>query len=226
VLGLPALPVYVVLGVLAGLVSVGFQRNVLLLRELFQRSTMLPGWSKPAAGGLATGVCALVGLSSVQAGGVAGLGLTQLAEALQRSLPVATLLVLGVLKFVATLFSFASGGCGGVFAPALFMGAMLGGALDGVGHHLLGLAPVPSLTLVGMGACFAGMLRAPVAGVLILYELTGTHELLAPLAVANVCAYLVARHCERLSLYEALLARDGLTSSQRPSADPHWHAHC
>lgn len=210
-----ALPAYALLGALSGLVSVGFQRNVLHLRGLFQQSTLLPGWSKPAAGGLATGVCALLGLSSVQASGVAGMGYTELAEALRGCLPLATLLVLGVLKFGATLFSVASGGSGGVFAPSLFIGAMLGGAAGCLGQHLLGADQQHVFTLVGMGACFAGMVRAPLTGVLLLCELTGSLELLVPLAIANACAHLVARRCERPSLNEAMLARDGVCLPER-----------
>lgn len=211
------LPAYALLGALAGLVAVGFQRNVLRLRALFDRNTLLPGWAKPAAGGLATGVCALLGLCSVQSAGVAGLGFAQLAEALHGSLPLATLLVLGVLKFGATLFSVASGGSGGVFAPSLFMGAMLGGALGWLGQQLPGADPLRAFTLVGMSAVFTGMVRAPIASVCIVCELTGATELLPALVVASSCAYLVARRCDRLGLYDALLGSDGTRLPERPS---------
>jgi chloride channel protein, CIC family len=207
---LSSLPVHALLGVLAGLVAAAFQHSAMHVRGLFQSSTSLPEWAKPAAGGLATGVCALVGLYIVHSGGVAGTGVVQLSQALQGTLPLATLLVLGALKFGATLLSFASGGSGGVFAPSLFISAMLGGALGWLGQPWLGADQVGAFTLVGMGACFAGMIGAPVTSVLISCELTGSFALLGPLVVASSCAHLAARHCARQGLYDALLAQDGV----------------
>jgi CIC family chloride channel protein len=126
---LSSLPLYAVLGVLAGLVSVAFNRGLLRLRAGFQTQRGIPDWAKPAVGGLATGACAVAGLSLVHARGIAGGGYEQLGMALDGSLPLQTLLVLGALKFIATVFSYSSGGAGGLFAPSLFIGAMLGGSM-------------------------------------------------------------------------------------------------
>lgn len=206
-----ALPLYALLGVLAGLTSLAFNRCLLALRGAFRRASFLPDWSKPAAGGLATGACAATGLALVNSAGVAGGGYTQLVAALNGSLPLTTLLVLGVLKFCATLFSYSSGGAGGVFAPALFIGAMLGGAVGWLEHLALGHNEMGEFALVGMGAVFAGVIRAPITSVLIIFEMTGGYGLVLPLMIANTTAYLLARRFDPANLYDRLLEQDGVT---------------
>jgi CIC family chloride channel protein len=204
------LPLYALLGVLAGLTSLAFNRGLLGLREAFRRDRILPDWAKPAAGGLVTGACAVAGLALVHSAGVAGGGYTQLAEALNGSLPLTTLLVLGALKFGATLFSYSSGGTGGVFAPSLFIGAMLGGSVGWLEHLALGHNEIGEFALVGMGAVFAGVIRAPITSVLIIFEMTGGYGLVLPLMIANTTAYLLAKKFDPTSLYDALLEQDGV----------------
>jgi CIC family chloride channel protein len=205
-----ALPLYALLGVLAGLTSLAFNRGLLGLRDAFRRDRSLPDWAKPAAGGLATGACAVAGIALVHSAGVAGGGYTQLAEALNGSLTLTTLLVLGVLKFCATLFSYSSGGAGGVFAPSLFVGAMLGGSVGWLEHLALGHHEIGEFALVGMGAVFAGVIRAPITSVLIIFEMTGGYGLVLPLMIANTTAYLLAKKVDPSSLYDALLEQDGI----------------
>jgi CIC family chloride channel protein len=144
-------------------------------------------------GGLVTGICAVLGILLVQSEGIAGGGYAQLAETLNGSLPVATLMVLGALKFVATLFSYSSGGAGGLFAPALFIGAMLGGGVGWLDQWAFGHSDMGASALVGMGAAFAGIIRAPITSVLIIFEMTGGYGLVLPLMIANTAAYVVAR---------------------------------
>jgi chloride channel protein, CIC family len=215
---LSALPLYALLGVLAGLTSVAFNRSLLGLRAGFRRNPLLPDWAKPAAGGLATGVCALAGLMLVHSQGIAGGGYAQLSRALNGSLPITTLLVLGVLKFGATLFSYSSGGTGGVFAPALFIGAMLGGSVGWLENQALGHQQIGEFALVGMGAVFAGVIRAPITSVLIIFEMTGGYGLVLPLMIANTTAYLFARKFDASSLYDALLEQDGIHLLHAPAA--------
>jgi chloride channel protein, CIC family len=207
---LETLPLYAALGVFAGFVAVGFNRGVLGLRAIFARVELIPGWAKPATGGLVTGLCAVLGLCSVQSSGIAGGGYMQLSEALNGTLPLVTLLVLGALKFAATSFSYASGGCGGLLATTLFVGAMLGGGVGSLGHGLLGADHVAEFALVGMGAMFAGVVRAPLTSVLIIFEMTGGYALVLPLMIANTMAYAIARRFEAQNLYDALLAQDGV----------------
>jgi CIC family chloride channel protein len=213
-----AVPFYAALGLLAGVASVGFNRAMLGLRRRFQTATRVPKWAKPAIGGLVTGACAVVGLVTVHSEGIAGGGYTQLGQALNGALPLVTLLVLGALKLVATLFSYASGGAGGIFAPVLFVGAMLGGAVGVVDQLVFGHSQLGAFALVGMGALFAGMLRAPITSVLIIFEMTGGYGLVLPLMIANTTAYVVARRFDPMNLYDALLEQDGVRLPHDPSS--------
>lgn len=215
---LSSLPLHAALGVLAGLVSVTFNRGLLRLRAGFQTQRAIPDWAKPAVGGLATGACAVAGLSLVNARGIAGGGYEQLGMALDGTLPLLTLLVLGALKFVATVFSYSSGGAGGLFAPSLFIGAMLGGSMGWLEQYLFGHFEVGEFALVGMGAVFAGVIRAPITSVLIIFEMTGGYALVLPLMIANVTAYLVARRFDSRNVYEALLEQDGIHLLHAPTA--------
>jgi chloride channel protein, CIC family len=215
-----AVPFYALLGVLAGLASVGFNRGLLGLRDYFRGNRAIPEWAKPATGGLVTGACAIAGIWFVHSEGVAGGGYFQLSQALEGSLPLATLLVLGALKLTATLFSYSSGGAGGIFAPVLFIGAMLGGAVGALDQHVFGHTELGSFALVGMGALFAGVIRAPITSVLIIFEMTGGYGLVLPLMIANTTAYVVARRFDPASLYDALLEQDGIRLPSDPEATP------
>jgi chloride channel protein, CIC family len=206
---LSAIPLHAALGVLAGFISVGFTRALLGLRGAFQKSA-LPLWLKPSIGGLVTGGLAVAGLALVSSRGVAGGGYTQLADALNGQLPLLTLIVLGVLKAGATLFSYASGGAGGLFAPVLFLGAMLGGSVGWLEHQWLGHSEMGAFALVGMGALFAGVIRAPITSVLIIFEMTGGYGLVLPLMIANMTSYVIARRFDARNLYDALLEQDGI----------------
>lgn len=198
------------LGLVAAVVSVGFTRGLLRLRLRFRSQGGLPLWARPAIGGLGTGACAALGLYWVGSGGISGGGYAALNQALHGSFPVKTLLVLGGLKFLATLLSYASGGAGGLFAPSLFIGAMLGGVVGWVDQLSFGHNNLGAFALVGMGACFAGIVRAPMTSVLIIFEMTGGYGLVLPLMIANSVAYAVARRLDASGLYDALLAQDGI----------------
>jgi CIC family chloride channel protein len=213
-----ALLFYALLGLLAGVVSVGFSRGLLRLRGGFATVTWLPNWAKPGVGGLVTGACAVLGLYLVGSRGITGGGYAQLSEALNGTLPVTTLCVLGFLKFGATLFSYASGGTGGLFAPALFIGAMLGGAVGWLDRQAFDHSQFGEFALVGMGAAFAGIIRAPITSVMIIFEMTGGYGLVLPLMIANTTSYVVARRLESHSLYESLLEQDGVRLPHRAAA--------
>jgi CIC family chloride channel protein len=148
----------------------------------------------------------------LKSGGVTGGGYDVLSVALAGGLPMRVLLGLCILKLLATVFSYASGGAGGIFAPALFIGGTLGGAfgyLDVVVFHH-SMDSIGSFALVGMGAVFAGIIRAPITSVLIIFEMTGSYGLILPLMIANMSAFAIARHWRHLPIYEALLLQDGV----------------
>jgi CIC family chloride channel protein len=203
---------YALLGLLAAGVSVAFTDSLLWLRLWFRRLTGVPRWVHPAIGGAATGGMAVAALALFHLNGIAGDPYKTLTLALTGKMTVTAMIVFCVLKFAATVSSYSSGGSGGIFAPSLFMGAMLGGAVGYldviVFHH--SADSIGAFAVVGMGAVFAGIVRAPMTSVLIIFEMTGGYGLVLPLMIANMSAFALARHWRRTPIYEALLAQDGI----------------
>jgi chloride channel protein, CIC family len=207
-----SLLLYALLGVAAAVLSVVFTDLLLHLRAWFRSLRRIPEWVRPGIGGLLTGGLALSALLLVDKSGVAGGGYQTLRGALAGDLTVRIMVVLCVAKLVATCFSYSSGGAGGIFAPVLFIGAMLGGAFGWLDVTLFGHPghTTAAFALVGMGAMFSGTIRAPMTSILIIVEMTSGYELILPLMIANMSAYLIARRFRRPTIYEALLAQDGI----------------
>jgi len=203
---------YALLGLLAAIVSVAFTDSLLGLRAWFRRLESVPRWVRPAMGGAATGGLAAVALALFHLNGIAGDPYKTLTLALTGKMTVIAMAAFCVLKLASTVCSYSSGGSGGIFAPALFMGAMLGGAVGyldvTVFHHPSD--SIGAFAVVGMGAVFAGIVRAPMTSVLIIFEMTGGYGLVLPLMIANMSAFALARHWRRVPVYEALLAQDGI----------------
>ena len=208
------------LGVLAAGVSVAFTDGMLELRRRFRRQGIVPTWAQPSVGGLVTGALAAGVLLALGQKGVTGGGYETLGLALEGRLALGALLTLCLAKLVATVFSYSSGGAGGIFMPALFVGAMLGGAVGHLDVSALGHEPrqLGAFALVGMGAVFAGVIRAPITSVLIIFEMTGAYGLILPLMIANVTAFVLARRLRPTPIYEALLEQDGVVL---PRPAPH-----
>ena len=208
---LDSLLLFLVLGVVAAAVALAFTESLLALRERFRRSP-LPLWTRPAAGGLITGGLAVAGIGLLGQRGITGGGYDTLTEALHGGLAWRVMLALCAMKLAATVFSYSSGMAGGIFAPALFLGGMVGGAVGTLDVALFGheRAVIGAFALVGMGAVFAGIIRAPITSVLIIYEMTGNYRLILPLMMANMLAFAIARHVRPVPIYEALLAQDGI----------------
>ncbi|MEO7109220.1 MAG: chloride channel protein [Polyangiaceae bacterium] len=207
-----SLLVYGVLGIAAALVSILFTDFLLALRGRLKDSRV-PEWVRPGIGGVVTGGLAVVAWWALHSRGVTGGGYDTLGIALAGRLTVRVMLVLCAMKIIATVFSYASGGSGGLFAPALFIGGMLGGAFGSVDAFLFpshASDPIGAFALVGMGAVFSGVIRAPMTSVLIIIEMTGGYSLILPLMIANMTAYALARARRPMSIYEALLAQDGI----------------
>jgi CIC family chloride channel protein len=119
---------------------------------------------------------------------------------------------LSVVKLAATVASYGFGLSGGIFAPSLYVGGMLGGALGASLHPWVPQNPniVGSFALVGMGAFFAGAIRAPITSILIIFEMTGDYAIILPLMIANMISYMLASYWQPVPIYEALLEQDGL----------------
>ena len=214
-----SLLLYAALGLVAAGLALLFTESLLGLRKRFKGARHR--WAHPAVGGLATGALAVVAMGALGASGVTGGGYTTLAAALAGKLAVAVLVPLCLLKLAATVFSYSSGGAGGIFAPALFIGAMAGGAMGALDmalfHH--SSDALGAFALVGMGAVFAGIIRAPITSVLIIIEMTGGYSLILPLMIANMLAYGIARHYRPTPIYEALLEQDGVSLDERTLAE-------
>jgi len=122
------------------------------------------------------------------------------------------LLLLVVLKLIGVTVSYASGNAGGIFGPALFLGAMLGGAIGTMAHHFLPeyTATPGAYALVGMGALFAGIVRAPMTSVLMIFEMTRDYAVIVPLMIANMTSLFISRRFQKQPIYEALARQDGI----------------
>lgn len=214
-----SLIIYALLGVTAAFVAIAFTDLLLWLRLFFRRQKVVPVWAQPAVGGLATGVLAVAVLGALGTTGVTGGGYAVLGQALAGQLGFKVLVVLCVVKILATSAAYSSGGAGGIFAPTLFVGAMLGGAFGYLDVSAFGHEPkqLGAFALVGMGAVFAGAVRAPITSVLIIFEMTGGYGLVLPLMLSNMTAYVIAKRLRPTPIYDALLEQDGIVL---PRAEP------
>ncbi|MGC1377914.1 MAG: chloride channel protein [Anaerolineales bacterium] len=200
------LPLYLLLGLLAGPVS------ALYVRLLYKTQDVFNGWNAPrplktAGAGLAVGV---VGIFLPQ---VFGVGYDTIGEVLNKnSFGIGLLLALLVAKLILTPVSIGGGFAGGVFAPALFIGATLGGAFGLVAAALfpgLGLSPA-AFALVGMAAVLAGAVHAPLTSVILLFEMTSDYRIILPLMFAVAVSLVISQRIEKDSVYAMGLARHGI----------------
>ncbi len=200
---LVSLPAFAVLGVFAGGLGVLFNRGLVGTMDLFGRLKVGP-LVISAAVGAATGLVAWFLPDAVGGGNV-------LAETvLTGKIAVAAIPLLFLLRFGLTLTSYATGAAGGIFAPLLALGALIGLGFGNLMHLWAPrFAAEPVLfAVVGMAAYFTAIVRAPLTGVLLITEMTGSYELMLPLLVSSFCAYAVAEYVKDLPIYEALLERD------------------
>jgi len=204
--------VYGVLGVAGGLVSVAFTKLLLGMRARFLRLPQKTVWFQPVVGGL------LVGLMGWFVPQVLGVGYGYVGDALNGNMAFKMMLLLVVLKLLAVTTSYASGNAGGIFGPALFIGAMLGGTVGTLAHRLLPAytATPGAYALVGMGAVFAGIVRAPMTSVLMIFEMTQDYAVIVPLMIANLVSLFIASRLQHEPIYEALAVQDGI---HLPSAE-------
>ncbi len=200
------LVLYAGLGVLAVGVGLTFVRVLYAGEDLADRLWKGPSWLRPATGGI------LLGLLLLAVPQMYGVGYPVLQHAVAGHYVILALLGLLVAKILATSLTMWIGGSGGVFAPSLFMGAMLGTAYGTVAHHLLpGLAAAAgAYGLVGMGAVFAATARAPITGLIIIFELTGNYRIILPLMCAIVVATALSNHITKDTIYTLKLHRRGI----------------
>jgi len=202
--GYAELPFFLVLGLLVGLVAVVYVRTLYGAEDWFEKLP-IPTWLKPALGGLLLGV---VVIWFPQAYGV---GYASMVEALDGNLGWQLMAVLVLVKLVAVNLTLGSGFSGGIFAPALFMGGMLGGAFGVLvdtmvpGSH----SAIGAFSMVGMGAMVGAATGGPLTAILILFEMTGEYRVILPLMLASIGAALVYRSIMGDSIFTLKFTRAG-----------------
>lgn len=201
---------YLGLGLVAGIGAIGFVKALYFMEDSFDRFSF-PPYLKPAVGGLGLGV---LGFFLPQ---VFGTGFDTIEATLNGRLGLSLLLVLIFGKIAATTITLGSGASGGVFAPALFIGAVLGGAFGEVAHLLFpdSIAASGAYAMVGMAAVFAGAARAPITAIIILFEMTQDYRIILPLMFATVISTTIARHFEAESIYTLKLKNRGIDVRER-----------
>lgn len=198
---------YATLGIVGALAAVVFAKAIAYLRP---RLRAWPRWTRYFQPVLAAVVIGLIGF--LGAPQVMGAGYEYMDQAMHDQFTWKMLAILALLKIVATTLSFVTGTPGGMFAPTLFVGAMLGGAIGGLERHFY-----PALTgstgtyaLVGMGVLFAGFLRAPMTSVFMVLEVSGNYSIILPVIVANTLAYVISRALQTTPIFDLLTRQDGL----------------
>ena len=198
------IPLYMILGIIAGLIGVFFTTLLYKSEDLFD-AWKVPEYMKAAIGGL------MIGTIGIFFPHIFGVGYDAIGLALLEKLPWIIILALVFIKILATSLTIGSGGSGGIFAPSLFVGSMTGGAFGYLVHTLLPAttATAGAYSLVGMGAVVAATTHGPITAILILFEMTGDYKIILPLMLSCIIASIVASQIKRESIYTTKLIRRG-----------------
>ncbi|MBW1715964.1 MAG: chloride channel protein [Deltaproteobacteria bacterium] len=196
---------YLILGVFAGVVAYAFIRLLYGMEDFFER-WKLPEFTKPAIGG------AIVGCIGIFFPQIFGVGYESITQVLRGELLGIVLVGLLIAKILATSITIGSGSSGGIFAPSLFMGAVLGGVFGQIVHTLFPFttASPGAYALVGMGAVVAGTTRAPITAMLIIFEMTSNYRIILPLMFACTIGLVISARLSRESIYTLKLVRRGV----------------
>lgn len=197
---------YAVLGIVGGFASILFAKLITTGRAKAARFPKSAAYWLPALAGL------IVGLIGIRLPQVMGAGYAFMDQAMHGQFVWYVLFLLAFAKIAATTISFCSGAPGGMFAPTLFVGAMLGAGVGGAEHVLFpnSTGPAGAYALVGMGVLFAGFLRAPLTSVFMVLEVSGNYSIVVPVIIANTLAYLVSRRFQRVPIFDELSTQEGL----------------
>jgi CIC family chloride channel protein len=198
--------VYAILGVVGGLSSVLFVKLLLGIRTRFMKLPKRTAWLQPVAGGLTVGI---LGWFFPE---VLGVGYDFVERVLGNDAPLKMIVILGVLKIVATSMCYSSGNAGGIFGPSLFIGAMTGGTVGSIAHHFFPAttANPGAYALVGMGTAFAGIIRTPLTSVIMIFELTRDYSIIVPLMISNLISFFISVKLQPEPIYEALALQEGI----------------
>ncbi|HKW19620.1 MAG TPA: chloride channel protein [Terriglobales bacterium] len=198
---------YAVLGIVGGFASIIFSGGIGTMRPILKGMPRWTQYFQPAVAGLIIGSIAILGAPQVM-----GAGYDFIDQAIHNQFTWSFLGILVGLKILATIVSFTSGTPGGMFAPTLFVGAMLGAFIAGLEHLVLPHLAISTGTyaMVGMGVLFAGFLRAPMTSVFMVLEVSGNYTIILPVIVANTFAYVISRALQPTPIFDLLTRQDGL----------------
>lgn len=197
---------YLLLGMMAGVVSVWFTKVVFATEDFFKKLKRIPVVLRPAIGGLG------VGLILVWLPWIAGFSYDINNQAILGQANILILVAVFLLKPIAVGLTLGSGGSGGVFAPAMKAGAAFGGVLGFFLHYTFPneTAASGAYALVGMGAMVAGTMHAPLTAIIMIFEISDTYQVILPIMFAAVSAAVVAKLFMRQSIYTLPLEREGI----------------
>jgi CIC family chloride channel protein len=198
---------YAVLGIVGGFSSLALTKALAYLRPKLRSQPANLQMFMPALAGLFVGGVAYFGLPQVL-----GTGYGAMDAAMHAQYTIGFLLLLAAVKLVASTVSFSAGAPGGMFATALFIGAMLGSAVGTFEHHFFPslTGSVGSYALVGMGVFFAAFIRVPLTSVFMILEISGNYSVILPVILANTIAYLISRSLQPVPILELFTHQDGL----------------
>ena len=203
------IPLYMILGIIAGLIAVSFTTSVYKTENLFNKIST-PEYVKNAIGGL------LIGIIIIFYPNVFGVGYETIDLALSGNILWYSALILIFIKLLATNITLGSGGSGGIFAPSLFLGATTGSVFGQLMNQLFPNVTANSgaYAMVGMGAVVAGTTHAPITSILILFELTSDYKIILPVMIACTIATVLARKMQNDSIYTKKLTLRGISLNQ------------
>ncbi|MEM6821213.1 MAG: chloride channel protein [Verrucomicrobiota bacterium] len=201
-----------VVAALAALVGVLFQKCALGIRKRANAQNRVPHWLMPSCGALVTWVLGIALFLNFGRLGVFGMGYADLAAAIANNLEWKIAGLLLMAKLIATAFSYGCGGCGGIFAPTLFFGAMSGVFFIGGIKHVFPMTYDEHvlLTIVAMSACLGAVVRAPVTSILIVFEMTHEFALIPGLMLGSLVSQYIGRKLNQENFYQAVLSQDGV----------------
>ncbi|HID08529.1 MAG TPA: CBS domain-containing protein, partial [Armatimonadetes bacterium] len=212
---------YLLLGIITALVAIAYVRVLYWCEDLWERWHRFPEAFKPVTGGLLIGAIGIWFPHIFGVGGISVVGYDTVEEALRGEIAIGLAVILAGLKILATSITLGSGGSGGIFAPSLFIGSMVGCAFGKWVHSMFPdwTAAPGAYALVGMGAIFAGAAHAPMTAIIILFEMTGDYRIILPLMTSVVMSTLISQRLQRESIYTLKISRRGINLRMHPRLD-------
>lgn len=206
------------IALLSGFAGSFFLKLLLKMRAYFGKKIKLPMPLVACMGGLIVGCMAMFAFDKTGSNCIFSVGYGVLIPAFGGAYAFKALALLFVFKFFATLVSYSMGGSGGLFSPTLVIGGTLGGAVGAAMCAAFGWdkSVIGACVLIGMGSCFASIIRCPITSILMIFELTLNYWLILPLIASNLISYSIARRFSRVGLYDSLLIQDGISLRKMP----------